>query len=400
MIKRFGINYVVLLFLMLEAVGVRAQSSVTLYGIIDTSISYQSSATKLGTNSGGRSNVFMSSGVWSGSRFGFRGVEDLGGQTHVVFQLENGFSSNTGAAQQGGLLFGRLAYVGFDNPAYGSLTFGRQYTSYFSMLIPYAPTRWLAMHPGDLDAMDYTFHTNNSIVYTSPNLRGFTFSGSYALAGIPGSVNQGSTWSVGVRYQGGPVGGAIGFSRINNATPGGGAFSSSSTTWSGSQTGVSSLTNGYQTAQAQQRFAAIGSYNFSNAWDVSVTYSNVQYIPGSGSKFVDPAIFNTIGVLVHWKPAVMLDLASGYSYTRATTANGISHAASYHQFNLTEYYALSKRTGLYAFEAYERANGQTLGTNGVGDVIEATPTIADNFQSSPSSSRSQVGLVVGMIHRF
>jgi predicted porin len=48
-----------------------AQSSVTLYGIVDDTITYQSSQSSLGSNSGGRSNVKMASGVWAGNRFGF-----------------------------------------------------------------------------------------------------------------------------------------------------------------------------------------------------------------------------------------------------------------------------------------------------------------------------------------
>lgn len=49
-----------------------AQSSVTLFGIVDDSIVYQSSQTSLGSTSGGRSNVKMASGIWAGSRFGYR----------------------------------------------------------------------------------------------------------------------------------------------------------------------------------------------------------------------------------------------------------------------------------------------------------------------------------------
>jgi len=48
---------------------VHAQTSVTLYGIVDESIAYQSSQTALGSNSGGRSNVKVLTGVWAGRRF-------------------------------------------------------------------------------------------------------------------------------------------------------------------------------------------------------------------------------------------------------------------------------------------------------------------------------------------
>ncbi|MEW9584009.1 porin, partial [Paraburkholderia sp. DGU8] len=63
------------------------------------------------------------------------------------------------------------------------------------------------------------------------------------------------------------------------------------------------------------------------------------------------------------------------------------------------YYSLSKRTGLYALEAYQRANGQTLAGNGK-TIIDATASIGDAQNGSPSSSRSQVAVGVGIIHKF
>lgn len=83
-----------------------------------------------------------------------------------------------------------------------------------------------------------------------------------------------------------------------------------------------------------------------------MTSSNVQYVPGVNSLYHDLAIFNTTGAVLHWKAAGSLDLATGYSYTRATRANGITGAAQYQLFNLSEYYPLTKRSGLYALQAY------------------------------------------------
>jgi predicted porin len=386
------------------AASAHAQTSVTLYGIVDNSLTYQNSSTTLGSTQGGRSNVRMTSGVWAGSRFGLKGAEDLGGGSKAIFQLESGFNSATGGQQFTNAEFGRQAWVGLTNPAYGTFTAGRQYTSYYTLLSPYSPTTWLTgffgAHPGDLDELDTIYRANNSLVYTSPKLYGITISGSYSFAGVPGSVNQGSTWSGAIQYANGPIGIAAGITRINNSTPGGGVFGTDSTTNSAGQSGVSAVTNGYQTAQAQQRIAVGGGYTFNSAWDVSATYSNVQYIPGINSRFHDTAIFNTAGAVLHWHTSNTLDLATGYSYTRATKANGINSVAQYHQFNLSEYYSLSKRTGLYALQAYQRAHGQTLGTPGASSVIDATATLGDGFQTAPSSSQGQFAAGVGMIHRF
>src|ERR1700757_4612337 len=93
----------------LAALGAHAQSSVTLYGIVDNGIGYQSSSTSLGKTSGGRSGVKMAQGIWAGSRFGLKGGEDLGGGTRVIFTLEEGFNSATGAQQTTNLMFSRQA---------------------------------------------------------------------------------------------------------------------------------------------------------------------------------------------------------------------------------------------------------------------------------------------------
>jgi predicted porin len=121
----------------------------------------------------------------------------------------------------------------------------------------------------------------------------------------------------------------------------------------------------------------------------------VQYLPGIGSGFTDKAIFNTAGAVLHFRPASVWDLAVGYSYTRATKANGIQDAASYQQVNLTQLYSLSKRTRIYVLEAYQRANGQTLSTS--GKAVTATASIGEQ---SASATRSQFAATIGINHQF
>jgi predicted porin len=381
-----------------------AQSTLTMYGIIDDGLLYQSSQTALGSTSGGHSNIKLGSGVWYGSRFGLKGSEDLGGGYKTVFQLESGFNVNTGAQQFANALFARQSWIGVTTPGYGTLSAGRQYTPYYTLISPYGPTNWLtgftASHPGDLDEMNTNYRANNSIVYMSPKIAGFTVGGSYAFAGVPGSVNQGSTWAAAIQYAVGPIGLAAGVTRVNNSTPGGGAYGADSTTNSGGQPGVSAVTNGYQTAQAQQRIAAGGNYHFSDMLDVSLSYSNVQYIPGINSRFRDTAIFNTVGIVLHWKASAAWDISGGYAYTHASQANGITNEAQYNQFSASQLYSLSKRTSLYALESFQRSHGKTLGTNGAGDIIDATASVGDGFQTAPSSSQSQFVAGVGIIHKF
>src|SRR5580658_8842220 len=104
------------------AAPVFAQSSVTLYGVIDEGINYTS-------NVGGNREFEMVSGYAQGSRWGLKGSEDLGGGLKAVFQLENGFNANSGTLAEGGRLFGRQAYVGLSDDKYGTITIGLQYDS-------------------------------------------------------------------------------------------------------------------------------------------------------------------------------------------------------------------------------------------------------------------------------
>ncbi|RAR48265.1 putative porin [Paraburkholderia unamae] len=388
----------------LDMTGARAQTSLTMFGVVDNGIIYQNSQTTLGSNSGGRSNVKLSAGNWLGSRWGFKGSEELGGGTKAIFTLESRFNTNTGGGQFTNAAFGGQGFVGVTNPLYGTLTAGRQYTPYYTLLYAFGPTPWLSgetgAHPGDIDGLDSGYRVNNSLVYTSPVFAGFTVGASYALSGVPGTLTRGSTWSLAAQYVRGPVSLAAGFERFSNSNLGGGAWGADSTATTGGQPGVSALTNGYQTNAAQQRIAVTGAYAISSAFDMSFSYSNVQYVPGINSSFHDLAVFNTVGTVGHWHAGPALDVGGGYSYTWTSKANGIENPAQYHQVSLAESYALSKRTTLYFLQAWQRASGQTLGTAGAGDVINATATIGDGFQSAPASGRTQIAAGMGIAHRF
>lgn len=101
-----------------------AQSSVTLYGTVDTGIEFFTHATPTG---GTVARMPVIGGGDSPSRWGMKGAEDLGDGLKAIFTLESGFSASNGASQQGGRLFGRQSYVGMSGP-WGQLTFGRQYS--------------------------------------------------------------------------------------------------------------------------------------------------------------------------------------------------------------------------------------------------------------------------------
>jgi predicted porin len=118
----------------LAAVGAAsAQSTVTLYGVADVWLGSQKVETRPNGNvafTGVRQNL-LNSGGYNGSRFGFRGTEDLGGGLKANFVLEQGITVDDGkmADTKDFRQFNRQAYVGFSG-GFGEVRLGRQYTAY------------------------------------------------------------------------------------------------------------------------------------------------------------------------------------------------------------------------------------------------------------------------------
>src|ERR1700761_6328585 len=101
-----------------------AHSKVTLYGILDEGVMFLNN---VGGTTGGKKILLDSTSGINGSRFGFTGVEDLGGGLQAIFTLEPGLNINNGQSAQGGTFLGRQAFAGLRSDLFGSLTFGRQY---------------------------------------------------------------------------------------------------------------------------------------------------------------------------------------------------------------------------------------------------------------------------------
>jgi predicted porin len=154
-----------------------AQSSVTLYGMLDTAMQYLNHASAAGGSEIGMTNA----GFWP-SRFGFRGVEDIGGGTTVLFQLENGFDSTSGALVSSGTLFNRTALVGASNNSFGTLTAGRQYSVQYDKTLYYDPTALASYSVLSIDPIPLTtLRLNNSAKYLSPTLAGFNVEAMYGF---------------------------------------------------------------------------------------------------------------------------------------------------------------------------------------------------------------------------
>ncbi len=180
-----------------------AQNSVTLYGIIDTGFTYTH-------NSGGSASQFaMTSGNESGSRWGLKGAEDLGGGLKTIFQLENGFNSTTGNLGQGGREFGRQAFVGLTDTRWGTVyALGRQYDPVVDLVQPVQGDNYLGgifTSPGDVDNADNSARFDNAVKWASPTWGGLTAEAMYAAGGVAGSTSNGTSYAAALAYNTGPL---------------------------------------------------------------------------------------------------------------------------------------------------------------------------------------------------
>ena len=163
------------------AMSAHAQSSVTLYGVIDAGLVYTN-------NQGGHSAWQETSAATENTVFGLKGSEDLGGGLQAVFKLENGFNLNNGTQFNSGDAFGEQAYVGLQSSQFGTVLIGRQFDSVNDYLGPLSAAGSgyggnLSAHPFNNDnlAAD-SLSLNNTVKYVSTSYAGLTFGGAYSVS--------------------------------------------------------------------------------------------------------------------------------------------------------------------------------------------------------------------------
>lgn len=372
-----------------------AQSSVTLYGLIDAGVTY---VTNAATSRGHDSLVKYGDGVAQGSRWGMRGSEDLGGGMKALFVLESGFSTGDGTLGQGGALFGRQAYAGLSQNGVGSLTFGRQYsfsTDYiggnYTMGSQTAAGNY-AFHINDLDQLTAS-RINNAVKFSSVNFSGLTFGAMYGFsnqagtfAGSPtttvaGTTTQGSSsaYSFGANYAQGPFGIGAAYTNIrfpNGATP---AFSVS----------IANVNTGglrdLETYGVGARYAIAAGLVWAN-W----THTNFQPITGASSNLNN----YELGGKYQFTPA----FAAGLGYTFSDLSDHFE--GKWHQVNGVIDYALSKRTDVYLLAIYQKASGSN--TIAGRDVpVQAEIGSSSSFiGNSGVGANSQFATRIGLRHKF
>ncbi|WP_454765050.1 porin [Cupriavidus campinensis] len=375
-----------------------AQTSVTLYGVVDAPIEYtnhlapgfNANPATWGPNgrppslAGGGSRVGMQTGGGlSGSRWGLRGTEDLGSGLKALFVLESGFGVDDGRSQQGSRLFGRQAYVGLQSNTFGRVTFGRQYTTMFDMFANFSPTGYATLYEPVVAQLGTNFRSDNVAKYTAvfgPVTAEAHWSfgtGVAAIGPVPlanagageaaGNFNNNAGGGAGVLYLSGPLGLTVAYDEWRPATTIGSPGKS-------------------------RKIGTAGSYTFGPFKAmVGYRYGKIQDNAGNELQRDD---YYWAGL--NYQVTAPLGLTLAYYYDdlktlRASSAFVKDNPANPWQVSFIADYNFSKRTDVYLTAGYAKNSGLNFDTSAVSFA---------NGYFLQQGKNSQIGVAMGIRHKF
>jgi predicted porin len=368
------------------AAPVMAQSTVTLYGLIDAAVVYQNKQVG-GTRTG------IDAGQLATSRWGMRGSEDLGSGMKAFFNIESTLINDSGAAglgfgggTAGGTstsLFDRAALVGLSG-GFGSVSLGRQNILGVDSIGQGDPIG--LAHPAtnpnvafsalNAGAIYQSFGTNgggaalrqnNSIRYLTPVFAGFGGALMYGAGERAGNSSAGAYKGISGYYRSGQSGIALAYATLNNSPSAAGAVpvvaSDKLTLWGGGL-----------------------KYAVSNVWTLRATYAQNKQdvsqrkiaVSGLGVEYAFTPAFSLTGAYYNTK-------SSGQS---AAVVNGTGNGKA-DQYYAIGKYSLSKRTTLYTTLTHARA-----GSSSLNDRSLTLGLVGD------ASAKTANRVAVGVLHTF
>ena len=390
-----------------------AQSSVTIYGVLDESYS---SVKQTAFNGMNKTVQGLKDSAWTSNRLGFQGSEDMGGGTSTVFTVETGLSVGSSDPGQGGLgVTGatnnatapfqnvRQAFLGLNNTKYGQLTAGYQYTQeYFQRITNIggsANTLGMAAtssNGGIAVASRGTIDQYNGFRYESPAYMGAQFvamvgtvnltqqSGyGTALTATPAATGQGiyiagtdpaaaitqngTAQSYGIQWTQGKAQATVSMSREN-------AFNAASYNY---LLGVNAATtvgtvSAYNTSQTN--VTASGSYDFGIVKLMGLA-ANRRITVASTGVITNVDMYN-IGAFVPVTPSIKLGTNYAYAHQGASGLDTKNQAVQ-----ASVQYSLSKRSTAYLLAS--RAFSSAM----AGTIANTTVTSANQY-------------VAGFMHSF
>jgi predicted porin len=375
----------------------QAQSTVTLYGLVDANVGSFTTNVVSGTAIKSQSQTRINPEGLNGNRWGLRGSEDLGGGLSAIFNLESGFTIDDGAQAQS-TLFGRRANVGFAG-TFGKVELGRSSSAYNdvaydhammggaskfdpsnannSILANTATAGASAVSTNVTGAVQFLGRTttwlgfqeriNNSIKYTSPNMSGFTAAvmlglGEDKAAGVDAS----KTVAASVKYANGPLLVSAGYQSEGQGASLTGSAAKGAT--------APALQNTIVSAAYDFGVAKVG-LGLNRALYKEVTIANAIGDQAAGSAFAAQKEYN-LSVAV---PMGATTLSAGYAVSNGDTLGKSTG------FGVQALYALSKRTTLYAGAVSTAAYAKladAVNANVVGSDVQRNKTYAAGVRHS------------------
>ncbi len=320
-----------------------AQSSVTLYGVVDTSVGYVK----------GQESVsgLLNSGAAT-SRLGFRGVEDLGNGLKAEFVLEGQVDPDDGTA--GGFNFKRQSTVGLAGE-FGQVRLGRALTASYNAVSRYDMFGTVGLGSTLAWKEDYQNRSNNMISYISPKFAGFGVGIDYGF----GEQEKNKTnryMGIGATYDNGPLSLGLGYDKQNNAL-------------------------GVLANEDLKTWQLGGSYDFAVV-KLAAFYKETKYTQIST---------NGSDKLKTWNLGVSAPVgAAGVVKASYNNYKWSDSSEKAQQFSLGYVHSLSKRTALYGTYSYlKNKNGADFELNGAFDGVNGA-----------NDSGKMQGVQVGVRHAF
>ena len=317
--KQFAVHSIVVAVIGASYIGgAKAQSSVTLFGVLDGGLLYTSKTLDATTGGNAGKQFGLVDGQSYFSQFGLTGTEDLGGGYKAKFRLMSGFSfANGGFDHCNGNMFGCEAWVSVDGPP-GELKLGLQYSPFFTAIYASDPRDLSLFGSGSVMLVDNVGGTGvfnaNAVSYTSPDVAGLQASLMYAFGGVAGNFQAGRQYSASLKYH---LGGFTIISSIYDGNGGGNVQTAIPTTveYLGRMVGV-----GYQ-------FGALTAKASFVNYKVAGSFNNNVY-GGGLSWYVMPTLDLNCGVWVTSdrnqtsNHSILGALGANYLLSKATTLYG------------------------------------------------------------------------------
>ena len=343
-----------------------AQSSVTLFGVVDAGITYAKA-------SGSKSNYGMTNSGNATSRLGFRGVEDLGGGLKAGFWLEGAIQNDSGTASGGGAAgpgfeFKRRSTVSLMGN-FGEVRLGRELTAAYNAVSQYDVFGQVGIGQNiSFGQGGAPFRVGNMVSYYTPNMSGFSAAVNYGFGEYTGASSTNRYIGGSVGYDNGPLSVALGLEQYNKPV---GTVTDPAT----------GLPVNAILLDKEQSYGLGGSYNF-GVVKLAGFFKQQRNTPVGGG---DKIKFNSASLGLTAPVGAAGEARVAYNFYDIKTVEGKAH-----QLSLGYVHNLSKRTAVYGTYAFLKNKGDerfSVGANGLS--IPA-----------PAGGKNQNALTVGLRHAF